>query len=45
MRNFIRKNIENVNRKKAVSIERDNPKQSNVTNAQRTNAPRNVSMA
>jgi hypothetical protein len=42
MRNFIRHNIDNIKGKKAVSIERENPKQSQV---QRSKAPRNISMA
>lgn len=42
MRNFIRHNIENVKGKKAVSIERENPKQSQVN---RTNPHKNISMA
>lgn len=42
MRNFIRHNIENVKGKKAVSIERENPKQSHIV---KSNPLRNLSIA
>lgn len=42
MRNFIRHNIENVKGKKAVSIERENPKQSHIV---KSIPPRNLSIA